>query len=553
MIGEGDDLADAEEIFEEFKEHSVAEFFKKNRQMLGFSGKVRSLTTIVHEYTTNSLDACEEASILPNILIKVDQLENEHYKVTAEDNGPGIPRAHLGKALGMMLAGTKFHRYMQQRGQQGIGASGCTMFSQMTTGKPIKVRTGLGNGRVFECELAMDVKNNKPIIANEKEYMSNYRGLVVEAEFADVKYDRSDHGVFEYLKRTAIANPHAQLTLIEPTGERIVFPRASEKIPPRPREVQPHPLGITTNDLMEMAQHSKQRKVSSFLTTTFSRLSSAKVEELRQLVPNVNFDKQPFELKWEEAEALVRAFQNTKWIAPETDAIRPIGADQVEKALRNILNPQFVAVTERRPKVYRGGVPFIVEAALAYGGNAGKKNPDGSTGGDIIRYGNRAPLLFDGGGCAVTESVKTIDWRRYDIKDFENDPLSVFVNFVSVHVPYTGAGKQAIAIEDEIVEEIRFAVMEVARNMQRYLHGIVRDTEREAKKKAILRYVKQLSSDLPLLAGEGKPPELEKKLAHMVETKYKKVIEEANLKDLEGEVKEGGNGEGGEEGEKEEK
>ncbi|MEW6329516.1 MAG: DNA topoisomerase VI subunit B, partial [Candidatus Micrarchaeota archaeon] len=262
----------------------------------------------------NSLDACEEAGILPNILIKVDQLENEHYKVTAEDNGPGIPRAHLGKALGMMLAGTKFHRYMQQRGQQGIGASGATMFSQMTTGKPIKVRTGLGNGRVFECELAMDVKSNKPIIANEKEYMSNYRGLVVEAEFAEVKYDRSDHGVFEYMKRTAIANPHAQLTLIEPTGERIVFPRASEKIPARPREVQPHPLGITTNDLMEMAQHSKQRKVSSFLTTTFSRLSSAKVEELRQLVPNVNFDKQPFELKWEEAEALVRAFQNTKWI-----------------------------------------------------------------------------------------------------------------------------------------------------------------------------------------------------------------------------------------------
>lgn len=547
-------MADANEIFEEFKEHSVAEFFKKNRQMLGFSGKVRSMTTIVHEYVTNSLDACEEGGSLPNLLIKIDQFENEHYKVTAEDNGPGIPRAHLGKALGMMLAGTKFHRYMQQRGQQGIGASGCTMFAQLTTGKPIKLRTGLGNGRVMECELAMDVKRNQPVITNEKEYMSNYRGLVVEAEFAEVKYDRSDHGVFEYLKRTAIANPHAQITFIEPTGERIVFPRASEKIPPRPREVQPHPLGIGTNDLMEMAQHSKQRKLSSFLTSTFSRLSSAKVDELKQLVPNVNFDKQPFELKWDEAEATVKAFQNMKWIAPETDAIRPIGADQVEKALKNILNPQFVSVTERKPKVYRGGVPFLVEAAIAYGGNAGNKNLDGSTGGDIIRYANRAPLLFDGGGCAITESVKTIDWRRYDIREFEKEPVSVFVNFVSVYVPYTGAGKQAISPEDEIIEEIRYAVMEVARDLERYLHGIVRDTEREAKKKAILRYVKQLSSDLPLLAGEGKTPELEKKLVSMIETKYQKALEDAKLSEIEGGEKAGGEeGEGEEEGEKEEK
>ena len=111
-----------EDQFKQFKEHSVAEFLKKNRQMLGFSGKVRSLTTIVHEFVTNSLDACEEAGILPEIFVRVESLDKDgdHYCLTIKDNGPGIPKTHLGKALGQMLAGTKFHRYIQQRGQQGI-------------------------------------------------------------------------------------------------------------------------------------------------------------------------------------------------------------------------------------------------------------------------------------------------------------------------------------------------------------------------------------------------------------------------------------------------
>src|SRR5512135_1938415 len=104
------------DVFDKFKEYSVAEFFKKNQQMLGFSGKTRSLTTIVHEYVTNSLDACEEAGILPEITVSIEELDKDagKYRVTNEDNGPGIPEKHLGKALGQMLAGTKFHRYAQQ-------------------------------------------------------------------------------------------------------------------------------------------------------------------------------------------------------------------------------------------------------------------------------------------------------------------------------------------------------------------------------------------------------------------------------------------------------
>jgi len=169
------------DVFKQFREHSVAEFFKKNRQMLGFSGKVRSLTMIVHEFVTNGLDACEEAGILPELAVQIEELGKDHYKVTISDNGPGIPKSHLGKALGQMLAGTKFHRYIQQRGQQGIGAAACTMFSYITTGQSTKAITSHG-GKKLTATISMDFKKNKPIIEVTDEEPTEEHGLTVISE-----------------------------------------------------------------------------------------------------------------------------------------------------------------------------------------------------------------------------------------------------------------------------------------------------------------------------------------------------------------------------------
>ncbi len=522
-----------DKIFSEFKEHSVAEFFKKNQQMLGFSGKTRSLTTIVHEYVTNSLDACEEAGMLPEVTVTIREIDKEtgKYVVITEDNGPGIPEKHLGKALGQMLAGTKFHRYAQQRGQQGIGASGCTMYAQITTGKPVKVVSRY-DSRKISCEITIDLKSNSPRIINLLKEEGDFgHGLKVEAEIAEAKYDMSSFGVYEYVRRTALSNPHLQITLIDPAGQKFSFPRSSDMVPPKPLVVQPHPMGISTNDLIDFAHRERDCiRISSFLQERFSRVSAGKVDELKQLVPDLDFNKKPSELQWLDAEKLIKAIQNPqiRWIAPATDSLRPIGKDQIEKSLTNILAPQYTVVTERPPKIYKGGIPFMVEAALAYGGGAGKKN-GGAQGeqsqSEIIRYANRAPLLFDNSGCAITEAVKEIDWKRYKLKNFDEEPLSVFVNISSVYVPYTSAGKQAISNDEEIMQEIKNAIMEAARDLQRYLSGIHREKERGERKKAILRYVTQLSKDLPELAGRGKSAELEKKLIHLIETKYSGQIE----------------------------
>ncbi|MBN2121865.1 DNA topoisomerase VI subunit B [Candidatus Micrarchaeota archaeon] len=507
------------DIFKGFKEYSVAEFFKKNRQMLGFSGKIRSLTTIVHEYVTNSLDACGEAGIHPEIEVWVDEIEkNEKYLVRVRDNGPGIPEKHLGKALGMMLAGTKFHRYVQQRGQQGIGAAGCTMYSLVTTGQPVKVVSKHG-GVKLSCSLGIDFKANQPVLSERQveECPPEEHGLDVEGVFGDTKYENSLQGVREYLKRTAIVNPHAAIIFNSPEKERMEYPKSVEELPERATEVKPHPLGIRPNDLLDLAGKVKgYTKLSALLQNEFTRVSLNKVKELQDLLPDVDLGMNPAKLSWGDAEKIVGAFGKVKWIAPATDSVIPIGKEQVEKSLRNILNPELVYVTGRPPKIYRGGIPFIVEVGIAYGGDIKSEGK----GGVVMRFANRAPLLFDTGGCAITQTAKNVDWKRYEIKNFDEEPVAILVNVASVHIPYTSAGKQSIASEDDVVEEIRNAMMEAGRHVQKHLSGKRREREKSTKRKAIMRYVGQLSSDMAELAGNAEAEALKSRLTGMIEERF---------------------------------
>ena len=518
---EKDVVLSEEQLSKEFKEYSVAEFFKRNRQMLGYTGKVRSMTTVIHEFVCNSLDACEDASVLPDILVEIHELPNDHYKVIVEDNGTGIPKKNVGQAFGKLLAGTKFMTRKQKRGQQGLGGSYCVLFAQITTGKETHIKTGLGDHKVYECDISIDINKNDPITRNESDYSGKFKGTRVEMELAEVEYNRSSYGPYEYLRRTAIANPHAQITLIEPNKELTVFPRASNETPKKAKEVLPHPLGLTTSDLVDMVGKSDARKISSMLINELSRVSADKVKELAALVPDVDLDRSPKSMQWMEAEKIVKAIHTLKWIAPETDALVPIGEKQVEKSLKNLLQPEELRIVSRPPKVFRGGIAFSVEAAIAYGGKAGAPSSasgeaGSATKGELMRFANRVPLLFDAGADAITEAVKTIDWNRYDLKNWEEQPVTLFVNFTSVYVPYTGAGKLAIAQEEEIVAEIRYALMECARGISSYLRTLRRAKDQEERRTLFFRYIPEISQALAEITGK-----LQKELAD----KLKKIAE----------------------------
>ncbi len=525
----------SEEIFKEFKEHSISEFFRKNSQMLGYSGKTRSMTTIIHEYVTNSLDACEEAGILPDIDVTIKTIDEGKYSISVRDNGPGIPSKLVGKVFATVLAGTKFHRYVQQRGQQGIGASGCTLFSKITTGKPITIRSS-NEKEGYECNVDLEIKTNKPLITDMKKIEGMARGTEVFGEFGEIKYERSDHGVEEYLKRTVLSNPHATIKLNDPDGKEVVFLRAVNEMPKKPKEVKPHPLGIDTNDLIEFAHRSHEKTISDFLVESFSRVSQGKIAEIKAIAPDIFFDIEPNKLQWSDAEKLVKVFKQIKWMAPELDSLSTIGEKQIDIAMKNILNPKFQSVVERKPKVFRGGIPFVVEAGISYGGDSGKKSnevdKDGNSieaEGNVLRFANKVPLLFDGSNCAITEAVKGIQWKRYGIGRFDEEPVSVLINVSSVYVPYSGVGKQAVAKEDDIIEEIKLAVMDCGRILQRYLSGVRKMELQETRYKTIMRYIKQLSSDLSEIT-ETDQKDIEASLKTLIEKKYSKLFGESESK-----------------------
>ncbi|MFA5357310.1 MAG: DNA topoisomerase VI subunit B [archaeon] len=507
-------------IDKEFKEHSVAEFFKKNKQMLGLYGKVRTLTMVVHEYVTNSLDACEEANILPEIDVKIDELGSEYYQVTVTDNGPGISRENVGKAFGKLLAGTKFHRLIQARGQQGIGCSGCTMLAQMTTGKPSKIITGRKGQKAISLEITVDPKTNEPKIADLKEFGKEFNGTAVQAKFKGVIYRDSEQGPMEYLRRTAIANPHAQISFRDPAGKKIVFKRTGKEIPAPPKEIKPHPKGVTIDDLLSMSKVSKARTVASFLTTDFDRMGAKGVEEVKK---RVNFDmaKDPKKLTWDEAEEIIKSFKEIDFIAPSTDALRPIGEERIKNSLQSIVQPEFLTVLTRKPAVYAGGFPFQIEIGIAYGGNAGRPGGEGTERRiEIMRFANKSPLLFDAGSCALTKAVQTVEWKRYGIKDVEQAPLTVLVNFISVHIPYTGAGKQAIADEEEVLEEIRLALMQTGRRAGIYISKRRREQENQLKRELFYKFIPEIVEALHKITGENKAS-MQKKLEKVVLEKLK--------------------------------
>ncbi len=537
----------ADQLAKEFREHSVAEFFKKNKQMLGLTGKIRTLTTIVHEYVTNSLDACEEAKVLPDIEVKVSELGEEYYEVMVRDNGPGLTEQTIGKAFAQLLAGTKFHRLMQSRGQQGIGAAGCTMLSLMTTGKPIQVITG-NSKKTLMAELTIDPKRNEPKIIKMEEIKKEFSGTAVKAKFKDVKYQRSEQGAFEYLRRTAIANPHATITFVEPDGTKTVFPRTSKAIPERSFEVKPHPKGTTVDEILTMSKATEARKTSSFLKNDFDRMGDKAVEEITKQV-HFDMNKDPRKLEWAEAEEIVKAIKGIQFIAPRTDALRPIGEERVEASLKEIVQPEFLSVVERKPQVYAEGIAFQVEVAVGFGGNAGRGSGEviESIDGikqevkriEIMRFANRVPLLFDGGGCALTKAVQSVDWKRYGIKDLNNAPLTVFVHILSVHIPYTGAGKQAVADDDAVMEELRLAIMDTGRKIYHYVAGKRREAEKQAKKKIFLKYATEVAialnvlTEKPVKTIEAKLHEIVLKRLKLEEKKEKELADEMSDAELE--------------------
>ena len=139
--------ASAETMATRQRDISVSEFFTKNRHLLGFDNPAKALLTTIKEAVDNSLDACEEAGILPELTVDIKEVAKDRFRVIVEDNGPGIVKAQMPKIFAKLLYGSKFHRLKQSRGQQGIGISAAGLYGQLTTGKAVVITSKTGKGK----------------------------------------------------------------------------------------------------------------------------------------------------------------------------------------------------------------------------------------------------------------------------------------------------------------------------------------------------------------------------------------------------------------------
>src|SRR5438552_4381345 len=358
------------------REISVSEFFTKNRHLLGFDSPRKALLTCVKEAVDNALDACEEGGILPDVVVKLEIVAEDgtplpasqatRFRITVTDNGPGIVRQQIPKIFAKLLYGSKCHRLRMSRGQQGIGISAAGMYGQLTTGKPVQIisRTSPKTAAHF-FEVQIDTKKNEPIVHESKKIdWDQSRGTQVALE-VEGKYQKGRTSVDEYLEQISIANPHVSLTYHTVEGETKGFQRTVQELPEPPREIKPHPYGIELGMLLKMLQDTKSHWLSGFLSTEFSRVSTATAEEICKAA-DLNSHKRPKDVVGQEAEKLYKALQATKLMAPPTNCLSPIGEKAILAGLYKQIKGEFYTAVTRPPAVYRGN-PFVIEAGLAYG------------------------------------------------------------------------------------------------------------------------------------------------------------------------------------------
>ncbi len=463
----------AEKLANKQKEISIGEFFERNKHILGFDSLTKSLVTAVKEGVDNALDACEEAEILPDIIVEIETVDEQEYKVCVEDNGPGIPKRKIADVFAKLLYGSRFHDIRQSRGQQGIGVSAVVMYGQLSTGKPTLVRSKvLEKDYAIEMHITLDTKKNKADIQSQEVVLWEEKEHGTRFEtYLEGLLRSGDHSVFEYLKNTAIVNPHAKITYIS-DGETIIFKRATDQLPPKTQAVKPHIRGIELGTFVKMAKATDRRNLSSFLVNEFSRISYRTVKDICKEA-EIDEKISPAELKIGDCKKILKATERVKIMAPETDCLSPIKSMLIKKGLKNVLKgykPEFYAPpTTREPAVYSGN-PFQVEVGLVYGGDLPS---DGSVG--VLRFANRVPLLYKKSGCATTTAVKNIDWRIYELdqrggKGMPSGPAIILIHVASTRVPFTSEAKEAIADIPEVVDEIEKALRECARNLRTHLN-----------------------------------------------------------------------------------
>ncbi len=498
------------------KQIAISEFFEKNKHFLGFDSLQRSIITAVKEAVDNSLDACEEERILPDIRVEINRLGSDRIELISQDNGPGIPRGAIEHVFGKFLLGSRFHAIRQTRGQQGIGITGVVMYGQLTTGSKTTVVSKVKeDSSAVRVDLGIDTRKNKAIKSGESRDVwidditgeEIKHGLKIRTEMK-AKYQRGRQSVYQYLRMTSIVNPHAtiSLTVKDRDGGLIEeghWPRTTGRLPRVVEEIKPHPHGIHLGTLQRMLREAEERKMTSFLRHNFSGVS---MRAAREILGKAGLEegRQPRRIRAEEAQAVLDSFQKVKLLNPPTDCLSPIEDLLIKKGLSKAIDSRFASTVTRDTRVTQGN-PFQIEVGLVFGGDLASDSPI-----EILRFANRVPLMYQQGGCLLTKAVESVDWKRYGLdqpggRGIPKGPAAVLIHLASTNVQFTSEAKEAVAGNEEVLGEIRRALMEVGKGLKNHLKKSSQRKKAREKFELINVILPEISQKTSQLLGREEP------------------------------------------------
>jgi DNA topoisomerase-6 subunit B len=469
---------------------STAEYFAKNLQQVGFSSPLKAVLTTLKEAVDNSLDACEAAGILPDLLIEVSKVgtgstkNTDLIRIVVEDNGPGIEAEDLAKVYGEYLASSKFGRGQCSRGQQGIGISAATTWAQMTNARGVNVVSKTKKMRkAMSAQVDVDIKSNTGVLKNKGTLdWDRDHGTRVEFVLDGRIQLNGDGGIVTYIEGTILVNPHMTVTYRLMENDFVTVNRVSQEVPQIPEASLPHPHTFKLGEFITHSTLFGKVTLSKFLKTGFSRVSDQSVSEfIKKGLPKNLLEKPLTSLTEEDFKKVFQAVQNTDLMAPSTKSVLTVGEEALSKSITRLGEIDFFAVVTRKPTIC-DFKPVVVEVALA---RFKDRNQESDSTVTLLRFANRVPLQFDKSGCAITWAIESVNWKSYGLAQPKDSlPLGPYifaVSIVSPFIKFKNASKETIDASEELVAEIRLALIQAGQKLSRHIKKEVKEADLERK------------------------------------------------------------------------
>lgn len=492
---------------------STAEYFAKNLQQVGFSSPSKAVLTTLKEAVDNSLDACEESQILPDLDVEITKVGNgasrntDLVQIVVEDNGPGLDPDDLPKVFGEYLASSKFGRGRCSRGQQGIGISAATTWAQLTNATGVKVMSKTKNMRkAVSAIVDVDIKGNRGVLKKKESVdWDKPHGTRVEFRIDGRIVLNGDGGLLTYLEGTTLVNPHMTIKYKLVDQEPVDIPRVSTMVPEIPDATLPHPHTMKLGEFMTHAGLFGKISLENFLKKGFSRVTDATIKEMvAKGVSKGLMNKSLPSISETEYKKIYQAIHETELIAPSTKSVLTVGEEGLSKSIQRLGDVDFFSVVTRKPAIC-DFKPVVVEVAIA----RFKDRPSGEEAPvQLLRFANRVPLQFDKGACAITRAVESVNWRTYGLNQPKDSlPMGPFVFAVSVTSPFIkfkNASKETIDGGDDLIEEIRRALMQAGQKLSRHIRAEYKAADLERKISHIEKFGPILVEGLARIIGAPK-------------------------------------------------